>query len=92
MKQTSGLYPAPLKIMEVIRTGIEEGGNAGYEAEAQVGVLVGGATVCTFMIVMQGFSELGVTSESVALRSLFFGQVSVNSVIASVMMACHKDV
>lgn len=56
MKQTAGLYPAPLKIMEVIRTGIEEGGKAGYEAEAQ------------------GFSELGMTSESVALRSLFFGQ------------------
>ena len=36
MKQTAGLYPAPLKIMEVIRTGIEEGGKAGYEAEAQV--------------------------------------------------------
>ena len=38
--------------------------------------LVGGATVYTCMI-MQGFSELGMTSESVALRSLFFGQVSV---------------
>ena len=36
MKQTAGLYPAPLKIMEVIRTGIEKGGEAGYEAEAQV--------------------------------------------------------
>ena len=40
-------------------------------------MLVGGATVCASMITMQGFSELGMTSESVALRSLFFGQVSV---------------
>ena len=43
-------------------------------------VLVGGATICTCMIIMQGFSELGMTLESVALQSLFFGQVSVNSV------------
>ena len=42
MKQTSGLYPAPLKIMEVIRTGVEKGEVAGYEAECQVCVLVGG--------------------------------------------------
>ena len=43
MKKTAGLYPAPLKIMEVIRTGIEKGEKAGYEAEAQVSMLVGGA-------------------------------------------------
>ena len=36
MKQTAGLYPAPLKIMEVIRTGVEKGKVAGYEAECQV--------------------------------------------------------
>ena len=41
MKKTAGLYPAPLKIMEVIRTGIEKGEKAGYEAEAQVSILVG---------------------------------------------------
>ena len=45
MKKTAGLYPAPLKIMEVIRTGIEKGEKAGYEAEAQVSILVGGATL-----------------------------------------------
>jgi len=56
MKQTNGLYPAPLKIMEVVRKGLEEGPIAGYEAEAQ------------------GFAELGMTSESKALKSLFFGQ------------------
>ena len=40
MKKTAGLYPAPLKIMEVIRAGIEKGEKAGYEAEAQVSTLL----------------------------------------------------
>ncbi len=56
MKQTGGLYPAPLKILEVVKKGIEGGPIAGYEAE------------------VQGFGELGLTSESKALKSLFFGQ------------------
>jgi enoyl-CoA hydratase/long-chain 3-hydroxyacyl-CoA dehydrogenase len=34
MSQTQGLYPAPLRILDVIRTGIEKGAQAGYEAEA----------------------------------------------------------
>lgn len=33
--QTKGLYPAPLKILDVIKTGLEKGKEAGYEAEAQ---------------------------------------------------------
>lgn len=35
MKQTNGLYPAPLKILEVIRTGIDKGPQVGFEAEAK---------------------------------------------------------
>jgi len=35
MKQTRGHYPAPLKIIECIRTGIEKGSEAGYEAESK---------------------------------------------------------
>ncbi|XP_056419643.1 trifunctional enzyme subunit alpha, mitochondrial [Hyla sarda] len=34
-KQTKGLYPAPLKIIEVVRTGVEQGSEAGYLAESQ---------------------------------------------------------
>ncbi|XP_022193968.2 trifunctional enzyme subunit alpha, mitochondrial [Nilaparvata lugens] len=34
MKMTGGLYPAPLKILEVIRTGVDKGPKAGYEAES----------------------------------------------------------
>ena len=58
MKQTNGLYPAPLKILEVIRTGLDEGlGSAkGYKAEHE------------------GFGELAATSESGALIGLFHGQ------------------
>lgn len=33
MKMTGGLYPAPLKILEVIRTGIDKGFERGLEAE-----------------------------------------------------------
>ncbi|KAM4695094.1 trifunctional enzyme subunit alpha, mitochondrial [Discoglossus pictus] len=34
-KQTKGLYPAPLRIIEVVKTGIEQGSEAGYLAECQ---------------------------------------------------------
>ncbi|XP_006625919.2 trifunctional enzyme subunit alpha, mitochondrial [Lepisosteus oculatus] len=35
MKQTKGLYPAPLKIIEAVQTGIDQGSDAGYLAESQ---------------------------------------------------------
>ena len=35
LRQTQGLYPAPLKIIEVIKTGLEKGREAGDEAEAK---------------------------------------------------------
>jgi len=35
MKQTNGLYPAPLKILEVIRAGLDGGPDAGYKAERE---------------------------------------------------------
>ncbi|KAL5281528.1 HADHA family protein [Megaselia abdita] len=35
MKMTNGLYPAPLKILDVIRTGIDKGENSGYAAERE---------------------------------------------------------
>uniref|UniRef100_A0A3Q0SIY9 Trifunctional enzyme subunit alpha, mitochondrial n=1 Tax=Amphilophus citrinellus TaxID=61819 RepID=A0A3Q0SIY9_AMPCI len=35
MKQSKGLYPAPLKIIESVKTGIEQGPAAGYLAESQ---------------------------------------------------------
>ena len=34
MKKTGGLYPAPLKIIDVTKTGCEKGIKSGYEAEA----------------------------------------------------------
>ncbi|KAH3693590.1 trifunctional enzyme subunit alpha, mitochondrial-like [Dreissena polymorpha] len=35
MKQTKGKYPAPLRIIEVAKTGAQQGPRAGYEAEAK---------------------------------------------------------
>lgn len=35
MKATGGLYPAPLKILEVVRTGLDKGSVAGFDAEAK---------------------------------------------------------
>lgn len=35
LKQTKGLYPAPLKIIEVVKNGIENP-STGYEMEAKV--------------------------------------------------------
>ncbi|XP_007937076.1 trifunctional enzyme subunit alpha, mitochondrial [Orycteropus afer afer] len=34
-KQTKGLYPAPLQIIDVVKTGIEQGSDAGYLCESQ---------------------------------------------------------
>ncbi|XP_004686442.1 PREDICTED: trifunctional enzyme subunit alpha, mitochondrial [Condylura cristata] len=34
-KQTKGLYPAPLKIIDVVKTGLEQGSDAGYLSESQ---------------------------------------------------------
>uniref|UniRef100_A0A8C0HS27 enoyl-CoA hydratase n=1 Tax=Buteo japonicus TaxID=224669 RepID=A0A8C0HS27_9AVES len=34
-KQTKGLYPAPLKIIEVVKTGLDQGHDAGYLIESQ---------------------------------------------------------
>ena len=33
MKQTNGLYPAPLKILEVVRAGLDKGPKEGYKSE-----------------------------------------------------------
>jgi len=35
MKQTNGLYPAPLRILESIRAGLDEGPEGGYKAERE---------------------------------------------------------
>jgi len=35
MKQTNGLYPAPLKILEVLREGLDKGPEGGYKAERE---------------------------------------------------------
>lgn len=36
MKQSQGLYPAPLKILECVKTGLVKGPAVGYALEAKV--------------------------------------------------------
>lgn len=54
LKKTHGNYPAALRIIEVIQTGVEQGYQKGLAAEAKA------------------FGQLCMTSESAALRSIFF--------------------
>ncbi|MBN3287793.1 ECHA enzyme, partial [Polyodon spathula] len=92
MKQTKGLYPAPLKIIEVIQTGIEQGSDAGYLAESQ-NIFFQLYSICLLIEVvyhfffyytikvcicnsMQKFGELAMTRESKALIGLYHGQVA----------------
>lgn len=42
MKRTLGLYPAPLKIIDVVRTGLEKGRTEGYIAESKAFGELGG--------------------------------------------------
>jgi len=56
MSQTQGLYPAPLKILDVLKQTFQSGSKVGYNAEAE------------------GFADLGTTTESKALISLFHGR------------------
>ena len=36
MKMTAGVYPAPLAIIDVVRTSLDKGAKAGYAKEAEV--------------------------------------------------------
>jgi 3-hydroxyacyl-CoA dehydrogenase/enoyl-CoA hydratase/3-hydroxybutyryl-CoA epimerase len=54
LQKTQGNYPAALRIIEVIQTGVEQGYQKGLAAEAKA------------------FGQLCMTSESAALRSIFF--------------------
>lgn len=77
LKLTRGNYPAPLKILECIKTGVERGPDEGYKTEAKVSnknlnsFLLLHTCLC---VVFQLFGELAMTKESQALIGLFFGQ------------------
>eukprot|EP01147_Barroeca_monosierra_P007356 gene7356-504_t len=60
MKQTKGVYPSPLKIIDVLETSARSGfcSKDGFDAEARA------------------FGELGMTPESRALVSIYFGQTA----------------
>ncbi|MCX2943806.1 enoyl-CoA hydratase-related protein, partial [Rahnella perminowiae] len=56
--KTHGNYPATTKIIDVVKTGLDQGSGNGYQAEAKA------------------FGELVMTSESAALRGLFFASTA----------------
>ena len=60
MKQTKGVYPAPLKIIDVLQESAKHGfgSREGYEAE------------------VKAFGELGMTPESRSLVTIYFGQTA----------------
>lgn len=66
MKQTAGNYPAPLKILEVIRSGLVDGKKRGYEEEAKVKNFFN-------ELFIKAFGELSQTFQSKALIGLFNG-------------------
>ncbi|KAI6208211.1 Mitochondrial trifunctional protein alpha subunit [Aphelenchoides besseyi] len=58
MKQTLGNYPAPLKILDVVRTGLVSGSQVGYEEEARAfGILTQTTQSAALIGLFQGSTE-----------------------------------
>jgi len=58
MKQTNGLYPAPLRILESVRAGLDEGTEGGYKAEREkFGELVEGSESKGLISLFHGQTE-----------------------------------
>ncbi|KAK2092147.1 hypothetical protein P7K49_028675 [Saguinus oedipus] len=88
-KQTKGLYPAPLKIIDVVKTGIEQGSDAGYLSESQIRQVkkrhISERQTSAALnpqpppnpqeLRLHKFGELAMTKESKALMGLYHGQV-----------------
>ena len=68
MKQTQGNYPAPLKILDVVRTGLVDGDHEGYEMETKVNLEF------VLLFNFQAFGELSQTKQSAALIGLYWGR------------------
>lgn len=72
--------------VQCIQTGVEQGREAGYLAEAEVGQISWcdsgrrirqiTSSVCLFLTLTQNFGKLAMTSESKALIGLYHGQVT----------------
>jgi len=57
LAETHGNYPAPLRAIEVIRIGIEQGRSAGLEAEARAGAELATSTVCKNLLYLFKLTE-----------------------------------
>jgi hypothetical protein len=81
MKQTNGLYPAPLRILEVVRAGLDKGPEGGYEAErTKFGELVVTSEAKGLISLFHGQTECkknhfgapAKRSQTIGRRSIFF--------------------
>jgi len=59
LAKTGGHYPAPLRALEVVRTGLEDGPEAGFDAEAKALAELATSTVCKNLIHVFRLTEAG---------------------------------
>jgi len=59
LSRTGGHYPAPLRALEVVRTGLEEGAEAGFAAEARAIGELATSSVCNSLIHVFRLTEAG---------------------------------
>ena len=57
LAETHGNYPAPLRAIEVVRIGIEQGRSAGLEAEARAAAELATSTVCKNLLYLFKLTE-----------------------------------
>ena len=57
LAETQGNYPAPLRAIEVIRIGVEQGRSAGLEAEARAAAELSTSTVCKNLLYLFKLTE-----------------------------------
>ncbi|CAD6184467.1 unnamed protein product [Caenorhabditis auriculariae] len=104
MKQTAGNYPAPLKILDVVRTGIVSGAEAGYAAEAkafgelsqtyQSAALIGlfnGSTECKKNKYGKGLPVNEVAVIGAGLMGAGIANVTIDKGVKTVLLDMNQD-
>jgi 3-hydroxyacyl-CoA dehydrogenase/enoyl-CoA hydratase/3-hydroxybutyryl-CoA epimerase len=57
LEETRGNYPAPLRVIEVVRIGVEQGRAAGFEAEARAAAELATSAVCKNLLHLFALTE-----------------------------------
>ncbi|MFQ5350317.1 MAG: 3-hydroxyacyl-CoA dehydrogenase NAD-binding domain-containing protein, partial [Thermoanaerobaculia bacterium] len=73
MKKTGGLYPAPLRAIEVVKVGIDKGIEAGLDAEARAAAELAISPTCKSLVhvfhLMEGSKQVSAAPDAPAVRS-----------------------